>query len=433
MSEDFSSMTTCVIDHGLFLPVARRLARDFGRVLYHSPWEKSYPTMHDGCVGFGFDNIERCDDIWAVKDDVDLWVFPDLYHQGLQAELRSQGRRVWGAGAAMRLELDRGFFMRTLGDLGLAVAPHKTIIGLSALADYLKDHEDVWIKISKWRGDFETEHWKSWDEDGYELDQWAVHFGPFKEHVPFLVFDKIDTTLEIGCDSYCVNGRWPAQVLHGIEKKDASYFSAVTAREDLPAELADILEAFSPFLAANHYACQFTCEIRVTENEAYFTDATTRGGLPSTASFLNASNVSEVIYAGGEGELVEIEYPFKFSAECMVNLCDKEDGWAAILDNPKLQPHFSPFNCCLADGKIWFPPNQPLQKEIEIGWLCSMGDKPAETIRNMLELAALMPGGVKVETESLADVLKIIKEEEADGMPFSEAKLPPPEIVLETA
>ena len=431
MSEDFSHKTALVADHGLFVPVARRLAKDFGRVLYYSPWEKSWPTMHDGCVGFGFENVERCDDIWAVKDQVDCFVFPDLYHQGLQSELRAQGRRVWGAGDAMRLEIDREFFMRTLGEIGLAVAPHKTVIGLSALADYLKDHEDVWIKISKWRGDFETEHWKSLDEDGYKLDQWAVHFGPFKEHVPFLVFQKIDTTLEIGCDSYCVNGKWPSQVLHGIEKKDAGYLSAVTAREDLPEELGHIMEAFSPFLAENHYACQFSCEVRVTEDEAYFTDFTGRGGLPSTASFLKASNVSEVIYAGAAGDFVEIEYPFKFSAECIVNLCHGENEWVALLENPELEPYFNPFNCCSADGKIWFPPNRPLQKEI--GWLCSTGNNPAETILKMLEVAALLPDGVKAETESLADVLKTIKEEEADGMPFSDSKIPEPEIVLETA
>ena len=34
---------------------------------------------------------------WSVKDEVDLWVFPDLQYAGLQLELESQGAAVWGA------------------------------------------------------------------------------------------------------------------------------------------------------------------------------------------------------------------------------------------------------------------------------------------------------------------------------------------------
>lgn len=431
MAEDFSTRTVLVADHGLFLPLARRLAKDFARVLYYSPWEKSWPTLHDACLGLGFENVERCNDIWRVQEQVDLFCFPDLYHDGLQAELRAQGKRVWGAGNAMRLELDREFFMRKLGELGLAVAPHKKVIGISELAAYLKDHDDVFIKLSKFRGDFETEHWKSWDEDAYKLDQWAVHFGPFKEQVPFLVFDKIETKLEIGADSYYSGGRWPRLVAHGIESKDKSYLASITKREDLPEELGHIMDAFSPFLAERGYSCQWSMEVRVTDDEAYFTDATCRGGLPSSATFLNASNVSEVIYAGAGGDFVEIEYPFKFSAECMITLCHGENEWVALRTDKDLEPHLNLFNCCQADGKYWFPPNRALQKEI--GWLFAAGDTPKETILKMIEAAALLPDGVKVETESLADVLKTIKDEEADGMSFTDQPLPEPEIVLAPA
>ena len=51
----------------------------------------------------------------------------------------------------------------------------------------------------------------------------------------------------------------------------------------------------------------------------------------------------------------------------------------------------------------------------------------------MMEASALLPDGVKAETESLADVLKTIKDEEADEMQFTDKPLPSPEIVLAPA
>ena len=430
MPEDFSSQTCLVIDHGFFLPLARRLAQSFGRVLYYTPWEKAYPVLNEGIIGAGFGDIIRCNDFWPLKKSIDLFVFPDLYHAGLQAELRSQGCRVWGAGAGMKLELDREFFLKKLADLGLAVAPHRRIVGLSALADHLKNEKDKFIKVSMWRGSWETKHWRSWAEDAEKIDLWAVRLGGLREHVPFLVFDQIETKLEIGGDTYCVHGRWPGTMLHGIEKKDEAYFAAVTPKPDLPDELAHILDAFSPFLAETHYSGQWSMEVRVTDDEAYFIDATTRGGLPSTASFLAAQNVAEILYHGADGDLVEIDYGFKFSAECMVKIKGEPDSWGSLILPSELKSSLQVYDCCELDGKLWWPSDgsKPID---EIGWLCATGDTPTAVARRMNELADQLPDGAEACVESLADILREIPAEEAAGIHFTDEKIPAPEIVLE--
>ena len=170
------------------------------------------------------------------------------------------------------------------------------------------------------------------------MDLWAVRLGGLKEHVPFLVFDEIPTKLEIGGDTFNVHGRWPATMLHGIEKKDEAYFAAVTPDREMPDELTHIMDAFSPFLAETRFSCQWSMEVRVTDDEAFFIDATTRGGLPSTASFLTAKNLPEILWHGADGELVEIDYGYKFTAECMVKIQGEPDTWESLIVPPETRP-----------------------------------------------------------------------------------------------
>src|SRR5208337_1300408 len=145
------------------------LAQSGARVLYNTPDDKR-KMVNDAVIGAGIDGVEHCKDIWQVKNEVDCFVFPDCSRQGEQAELRSQGKAVWGSGAAMRLELDRLFFLQKLEELGLDVPPYEVINGLTNLAVFLKDKEDIWIKVSEWRGSFESTHWRSWKQDANMID-----------------------------------------------------------------------------------------------------------------------------------------------------------------------------------------------------------------------------------------------------------------------
>ena len=71
--------------------------------------------------------------------------------------------------------------------------------------------------------------------------------------------------MEIGGDTFCVDGQWPKWMLHGDEEKDKSYLGAVTAYDDMPQELRDIMEAFSPILKKERYRNQWSMETRETD------------------------------------------------------------------------------------------------------------------------------------------------------------------------
>lgn len=434
MSCDLSEKTCCVVDHGDFLPLARALGGEdgFGRVLFVNPsWQKSGPVISEGVIGDGFPEIKWCRDIYeAKKTGADVFVFPDVFHSGEQLDLADQGYPVWGSRNGMVLELDRMFFLNKLDELGLDVPKFDEVIGITALRDYLRDKEDIYIKVSFWRGSWETRHWRNWDCDSHHLDLWAVRFGGVRELIQFLCFEEIDTKLELGCDTYNINGQWPDYMIHGIEKKDEAYFGAVTRKEKMPEELLPIMEAFSPFLKEENYRCQWSMEVRVTDSESFFIDATTRGGLPSTASQIVAmANLAQVIWHGANGEMVQPEYKHKFTAECMVKIKGEQGAWEPFDFDEELRPWLKLSGCCNPGGVAWFAGDEtPVE---EVGWLVAVGDSPTETAKRMNELADMLPDGADACVEGLADIIREVEEAEGKGIHFTDQKMPDPEVVLE--
>lgn len=426
--KEASQVTACVIDHGLFLPLALKLAKTYDRVLYYTPWEKGFPLLNDCIVGDGFEEIERVNDIWKIKKQVDLFIFPDIQHSGLQLELESQGFPVWGSRNGDSLEINRQKFNRVLGEIGLEVPETTEIRGLDELRRYLADKEDKYIKMSKYRGSFESYHWRSMDLDAGILDVWAVRFGPAQNLVRFLVCEPIDTPLEIGGDTYCVDGQWPSLMLHGDEKKDKGYLGVVTKREDMPEQIQDVLSAFEPVMKADRYRNQFSMELR----DKVFIDPCCRGGLPSTGAQMEMwSNLGEIIWAGAHGELVEPEPVDTVVAECILTMKGEKQAWGKTRVPEELEDACKFGNCCKIDGAICFPPDDSHGEEI--GWLVATGPTIEEVADKMFEMVTLLPEGVSAATDSLYDLLKGIHEAEKEGIEFGEQSPPPPETVLEDA
>lgn len=425
--KEVSQVTALVYDHGLFLPLARKLAQTYKRVLYFTPWEEAFPTLNKCIIGDGFPDVERCNDIWRVKNEVDVFIFPDIQHSGLQLELESQGCNVWGSRACDSLETNRQKFHRVLEDIRLKVPTFEEVVGLDELRKVLEDAEGRYIKVSKYRGSFETFHWRSMDEDGGMLDVWAVRFGPAKSLVKFMVFDPIDTPLEIGGDTFCVDGKWPSLMLHGDEQKDKGYLASVTKREDMPEQIQKVLEAFSPVLEAGRYRNQWSMELR----DDYFIDACTRGGLPSTGAQMETwENLPEIIYAGSQGELVEPIPADNFVAECILTLKGEKTAWGKTRIPDEIDEYVKLAGCCMIDGAHCFPPHH--EDGDEVGWLVTTGSTIEQTVERMKELSSALPEGLTSHTESLIDLLVNIKKGEAEGVEFADQKIPSPEIVLET-
>src|SRR5713101_2326507 len=95
---DFSNRTALVIDQGLYVHVAEKLAESFGRVLYYcNGWRSAFPVSERFNIG------------------------------GEQEYLRRQGKRVWGSGHAEMLELHRDELKTLMKSAGLPVGTYKII------------------------------------------------------------------------------------------------------------------------------------------------------------------------------------------------------------------------------------------------------------------------------------------------------------------
>ncbi len=425
-----SEVTALFYDNGLFIPLARKLGKSFQKVYYCSPWMKGFSIINDAIIGDGFQEIERIDEPWDVTDKIDLAIFPDIQNAGMQLQIESLGIPVWGARRGDDLEIKREFFHKTLERLGLDVAKYSVCVGMTELRKFLKDKENKFIKISKFRGSLETYHWRSWDEDEGVLDLWSVDFGPAKEVIRFLVFDAIDTDLEIGGDTFSIDGQWPELMLHGLEFKDKGYLGTVSKREDMPEQIKNVLEAFSPILKDYRYRSFWSMELRIQGGKSYFIDPTARGGLPSINSQMELwENIPDIIWEGANGNVIDPFQMGNFSVECVLTQKSEKQSWSTVIVPPELDQWMKLGNCCQINGAICFPPD-PFHGN-EIGWLIAIGDTIEDTIDTMKDHISKLPDGICANIESLVELLKEVKLEEKKGIEFTDKPVPKPETVMQ--
>lgn len=425
--------TFCFVDHGLNVPMAIRFAKEAKRVLYYSPWEKGFPLVTEAIVGDGFDNLERCDD-WMDPDvikDVDCFVFPDLQHSGAQHLLEYLGKPVWGSKSGDSYELNRVKFHKTLERLGLDCPKWRVINGLTNLRLYLQEHEDCHVKISRWRGMMETWRHTTYDESRPKLDQLAVKFGPLQDHIPFIVVDHIETELELGIDTYLVNGRYPSVVCDGPEIKDQCYLCAIHEVEEIDEGMLEILDKFSEELGKERYTNFFSIEARAVGDKRYFIDPCCRTPCPATeAQTALYTNLPKIVLAGAQGELVEPEYEDTFAAQIILTMKGDKSDWGVVDIPDKAKEWVSLGGSCEVDGRTCFPPDG--SHGHEIGWLVATAKSPSGVLDVMKERAALFSGtGITADIRPLIDALQEIQSAEDQGIPFSDEPIPEPAEVLE--
>jgi hypothetical protein len=427
--KEASDITALVFDHGLFLPVAQTLAGKFKRVLYHTPWEESFPQISKCVIGSDVSGVERCEDFWPLIDEIDLFVFPDIQHGGLQSYLKSIGKPVWGSGTADKLEINRRKFLNFLDESGLHVPPHKVRYGVTELRDYLKDKEDVYIKISKFRGDWETGCFRNWKLDEGMIDGVAHQFGPWREKIPFLVFDNIETEIEVGLDTFFVDGQWPDVTQIGYEKKDEAYVSAVQNKKQLPPFIEEAMEALTPRLTESGYCNSLSAEFRVAKDKAYFIDPCCRFPQPGTSSKLALlSNLPEFIWSSANGIVVPLQPKKRFSAEVCVKMKGDKKDWLNITVPDDMKEWLKLSNCGKIDGVVSFPPIE--FREDRLGWIVSIGNTLKECVDDILDKAGKLPDGVSANTLLLSELIKEINVGEAEGIEFADT-IPQPEIVVQ--
>src|ERR1035437_10116643 len=107
MLQNYKTKSVHIQDQGLFTEIARSMSKFFGRVTYSSPWISGFPSSNDVEIGEGETIFERVESIAEVRDETDLFIFPDIYYGTEQIELVEAGKRVWASRNGDELEIYR--------------------------------------------------------------------------------------------------------------------------------------------------------------------------------------------------------------------------------------------------------------------------------------------------------------------------------------
>lgn len=401
---NLSNEVALVCTHGLFVSMAQRLARDFGKVYLCVPHtHSSFPTMNGALLGYGMDNVELVDSVFFDKfDEVTIFVFPDLEFSDEQLYLESIGKRVWGSRKGEEIEMFRDLCKEEMAKLGLPLQPWKKIVGMDALREHLKANANQFVKLNRWRGHFETFKSVDYDTSKVKLDEIEHKMGGNVVLAEFMVEDELPDCVETGIDTFCIDGMYPQKTIIGFECKDLGYIGQFMEWENIPPILREWNEKMGPVFAKYGYRGWLSNELRVTEDlAAYMIDATCRAPSPPSELFQEQyANFSEIIWKGANGEMPMPVAAAKWGVEIILRSSWAEKNWQPVTFDPKFANQVKLFNAECVDGQ-WFivPQDEELK---EIGAIIGLGDTLESAVENAKEVAATIKGfGIDIPEGSI--------------------------------
>ena len=381
-----------VYDHGLFVSLAQRLAEDFGRVIYYSPWEDPFPQMKAKGIGSGLPNVERVADWASVFEEVDIFVFPDLYDGEKQELFVRWGKRVWGARRGEELELHRNAAKRHFKSLGIPIGPYKAIEGTAALREHLKSNNDQFVKLSVTRGDGETfKASRYWMVDPV-ITNIEQELGPFKNEMEFTAESALEPAVETGYDGFTVDGKFPKRALWGIEVKSTAYVGRVDDYAAMPAPVRLVNDKLASTFREYKYRAPWPTEIRVTpDGVGYFIDATARSpSPPSELQYLMIENLAEIIWNGAAGILIEPKYKARWGAQLILFSQWAQGEPQPIRFPPEVKDHVKLRNFAVRDGKHHYLPDRTGTSAI--GSVVACGPTMQSAIEECKRIAKMVEG-----------------------------------------
>lgn len=412
--------TVLVIDFGSQTEVAKRLSRDFGKTFYYVPsvingFEDH--KAHD--IGRGVEGIERIYNFWDYYEQIDLFVFTDIYMGDLQNFLKRNGKRVFGSGGAGSLETERVQFKKILEEIGLPVNEYDVANGIDELDYKLRDVEDRYIK-SNLRGDMETWHHTNYILSKIELKRMKHDMGVYGKQETYIIETPIDAIGEIGYDGYCIQGLYPKQSCSGIEIKDAGYIGKMIMYQELPDQIKKVNDKIAPILQTYDYTGAFSTEIRVTKDKkGYFIDPTMRLPEPNTALTLEMyDNYSEIIWNVASGIVPNIQSKYKWGCQLIMK-SELAKTEPVAIQFPEQYKNYVKIKNLVVDemGTSYFTPNNV--EMCECGAVVGMGHTMEQAIKMATEIAETVKGfDLKIKTECIEEAKEEIRELNKNGIRF---------------
>ena len=359
----------CVVDSGGYTEIAIELSKVFSTVYYFVEWREPFPTYHKKAIGTGIENVVRIYNLDTIKEKVDFWYFTDLFYGEMASQLRKEGNVVFGAGIGEKLELDRKYFKDLMVELGMPVNENVELIGMTALREYLKQNEDVYVKLNAdMRGHLESSHSENYNLFKPVLDSLEHALGFDSETAEFLVEKPIRPAVEYGYDGYFSGGGYPNMTMFGLEVKDASYCSVGIEYNRLPSSVKKYNKLLAPILQEYDYRGAIGNEIRHQEgSKPYLIDIYTRQGQPPTSIQIRmVKDFPIVAYEIGLGKIPDIEFNFKYGVQLII-----KSDWAKTEPQPiyfdeNYRDNISIKNLAIKYGTYYYIPMTGCEME-EIG------------------------------------------------------------------
>ena len=387
MSENLKNKSVMIYDNRMWVSLAERLAKDFGQVKYFSPWKEAFPQKKNAVVGEGLVDVERVNSFWDHVPETDLFIFPDILDGDIQMHLEDLGKKVWGSRHGDQLELNRIGMMKLQKKLGLPVIPYEVVKGMDDLRKYLKSHDDVWVKISTFRGSIETFHAVNYKYIEFELNNLEHELGAWKDEQEFICEQNTPDCTEFGYDGFNVDGDFPTKNPFGCEVKDMGYICRMIDYKNLPEPILNFNAAISPYLKKWGYKNHFSTETRINKKGIGFTtDITTRmPSPPGELMMYQTENYSELIWEGANGNCIDPIVKEPYGVELIIK-CD----WAKkntlnvqfpekYKDNIKLKSYLK------HDGSYYVIPGEV--GLAEIGVIVTAGKTKEEACKKAEEIA----------------------------------------------
>ena len=364
-------MLVLIIDNGEYTGFAERLAQEVD-VAYFSPWARAYPYMRNVFPGFGLPNVTRVNDPFSFieRQRPDLVCIPDLFQNDLDQFCRHRGIPTFSSGEGNQLETDREFLNEFLHKAGLPAIPSESIAGIDALKEYLQDpkHENCFVKLSTFRGDFNTFHHKRWESTSVIVGDLAHELGPLGPYAAFLIQQPIEDAVELSIEGIFVDGALLSPFLLGYEIKDAGEVAAFQwDRTALPPSVQGILQALSRYFAEVRYRNFFAIEIRLTKDEAFLLDVACRIPIPPGASLARSIlNLADVLGSGGEGRISELDVgDTKIITEVELNSPWTIGDFLQVHCPPEYRERLSLRHHCQVGDDLWCIPRIITKPELD--------------------------------------------------------------------
>lgn len=416
---DLSGKNCLVIDNGLFICAAQKLAEKFGQVYYWTPWESAFPKSNDMLIGKGLPGIIRINHLWDFVDKADVVVFPDVYFGDLQDELRDREIPVWGCFRGEELELNREGAKKLFKKIGLPVGDWASVTGIQDLRKYLQDHEDVWVKVSATRGDFETFHSIKYSQVEPKVDELESILGAKKNIQKFVVEHSIPAQVEIGYDGFTVDGEWPATAIQAYEIKDRGMVGVVKPYDQLCEPVKWVNRKLSEVLKNYGYRGFFSTELRVTEEGVpYLIDPCCRAGSPSVEMMLEMfSNLPEIIWEAAHGRMLDPIATASYGCEIMIHSTWADQHWQPIDFPQEIERWIKLRNLTRINGRNYVVPQRVGLPEI--GAVVGLGETLEDAIEQAKEYCEQIEGYyLEFKTDCIEDAMSQIKAGEKLGISF---------------